>query len=134
MKVLHLIGGGDIGGAKTHVLHLVKELGKYIDVKIVSFRPGVFADDAKAMGINIEVVKRGNIFRDILRVIEIVKEEGYQIIHAHGAKANMIAIVVKCLTKIPTVTTVHSDYRLDYMHSLVKSLSFGLIKIGRAHV
>ena len=127
MKVLHLIGGGDIGGAKTHVLHLVKELGKYIDVKIVSFRPGVFADDAKAMGINIEVVKRGNIFRDILRVIEIVKEEGYQIIHAHGAKANMIAIVVKCLTKIPTVTTVHSDYRLDYMHSLVKSLSFGLI-------
>ncbi|NSW90384.1 MAG: polysaccharide pyruvyl transferase CsaB [Firmicutes bacterium] len=127
MKVLHLIGGGDVGGAKTHVLHLVKELGKYIDVKIVSFRPGIFADDAKAMGIDVEVVKTGNIFKDIKRVIKIVKKEGYEIIHSHGAKANMIAIAVKYFTKLPTVTTVHSDYRLDYMHSLVKSLTFGLI-------
>jgi polysaccharide pyruvyl transferase CsaB len=127
MKVLHLIGGGDVGGAKTHVLHLVKELGKYIDVKIISFRPGIFADDAKEMGINIEVVKTGNIFKDIRRVIKIVREGNYQIIHSHGAKANMIAIVVKYITGTPTVTTVHSDYHLDYMHSLIKSLSFGLI-------
>ena len=126
MKVLHLIGGGDVG-AKTHVLHLVKELGKYIDVKIISFRPGIFADDAKEMGINIEVVKTGNIFKDIRRVIKIVREGNYQIIHSHGAKANMIAIVVKYITGTPTVTTVHSDYHLDYMHSLIKSLSFGLI-------
>ena len=28
MKVLHLIGGGDRGGAKTHVLSLLQELNK----------------------------------------------------------------------------------------------------------
>ncbi|HOJ11897.1 MAG TPA: polysaccharide pyruvyl transferase CsaB [Clostridiales bacterium] len=127
MRVLHLIGGGDIGGAKTHVLHLVKELGKYVDVKIVSFRPGIFADEAKEMGIDVEVVKKGNVFKDIKRVAQIVKEGGYQIIHSHGAKANMIAIIVKRLTHVSTVTTVHSDYRLDYMHSIVKSLTFGII-------
>ncbi len=127
MKVLHLIGGGDVGGAKTLVLHLVKELGKYIDVKIVSFREGVFAEDARQMGIDIEVVKRGNVFKDIKRVIQIVKEGGYQIIHSHGAKANMISIIVKFFTHVATVTTVHSDYRLDYMHSIVKSLTFGMI-------
>jgi len=127
MKVLHLIGGGDVGGAKTHVLHLVKELGKYIDVKIVSFREGVFAEDARHMGIDIEVVKRGNVFKDIKRVIQIVKEGGYQIIHSHGAKANMISIIVKFFTHVATVTTVHSDYRLDYMHSIIKSLTFGMI-------
>jgi len=49
MKVLHLIGGGDVGGAKSHVLSLVRELGKHINVKLISFRTGAFADDARAM-------------------------------------------------------------------------------------
>jgi len=125
MKVLHLIGGGDVGGAKVHVLSLVKELSKYIDVKIVSFRPGVFADEAREMGINIEVVKTGNFIADIKRVVNIIKQEGYQIVHSHGAKANMFALMAKRFARLPTVTTVHSDYRLDYMHSLVKRMTFG---------
>ncbi|HHW49371.1 MAG TPA: polysaccharide pyruvyl transferase CsaB [Clostridiaceae bacterium] len=125
MKVLHLIGGGDVGGAKVHVLSLVKELSKYIDVKIVSFRPGVFADEAREMGINIEVVKTGNFIADIKRVVSIIKQEGYQIVHSHGAKANMFALMAKRFARLPTVTTVHSDYRLDYMHSTIKKLTFG---------
>ena len=126
MKVLHLIGGGDVGGAKTHVLSLVKRLGRDIDVKIVSLRPGMFSDEAKELGIDIEIVKSGNIIKDIRRVAAIAGE-GYQIIHSHGAKANMIAIAVKAITGLPTVTTVHSDYKLDYMHSIIKRLSFGTI-------
>ncbi|NLI57517.1 MAG: polysaccharide pyruvyl transferase CsaB [Clostridium sp.] len=127
MKVLHLIGGGDIGGAKSHVLSLVNELGKYIDVKLISFRKGAFADDARAMGINVEVVKTGTIFTDIRKVLNIIKTEGYDVIHSHGAKANMIAVLVKKFSKIPVVTTVHSDYRLDYLQNILKMFSFGLI-------
>ncbi|MDR3120462.1 MAG: polysaccharide pyruvyl transferase CsaB [Clostridiales bacterium] len=127
MKVLHLIGGGDVGGAKTHVLSLVKRLGRHIGVKIVSLRPGMFADEAKELGIDIEVVKSGNIINDIRRVVSIARDGGFLIIHSHGAKANMIAIAAKALTKLPTVTTVHSDYKLDYMHSLIKRLTFGVI-------
>lgn len=127
MKVLHLIGGGDVGGAKIHVLSLVKELGKHIDVKLVALRPGPFAEDAKAMGIDTVVVKSGNIFRDIKHIIDIVRKEGYNLIHCHGAKANLIASAAKRFARIPTVTTVHSDYRLDYMQSMPKRLSFGVI-------
>ncbi|MCX7921001.1 MAG: glycosyltransferase family 4 protein [Clostridia bacterium] len=127
MKVIHLIGGGDIGGAKIHVLSLVKELSKYIDVKIISFRPGIFADEARSMGIDIEVVKTGNFFSDLKKVVSIIKQGNYQVIHPHGAKANMFAVALKHMTKLPTVTTVHSDYKLDYLQSIVKRLSFGLI-------
>ena len=28
MKIMHLISGGDVGGAKTHVIGLLEELGK----------------------------------------------------------------------------------------------------------
>ncbi|MDQ2085608.1 polysaccharide pyruvyl transferase CsaB [Herbivorax sp. ANBcel31] len=127
MKVLHLIGGGDVGGAKSHVLSLVNELGKYIDVKLISFRKGPFADDARAMGINVEIVKTGTILTDIRKILHIIKNEDYDVIHSHGAKANMIAVSVKKFTKIPVVTTVHSDYRLDYLQNILKMFSFGLI-------
>lgn len=127
MKVLHLIGGGDVGGAKTHVLSLVKELGNYIDIKLISFRHGAFAEDAQAMGINVQVVNTGNIVSDIKNVINTAKDENFNIIHSHGAKANMIAVIAGHFVKIPTVTTVHSDYRLDYLRDKYKMFSFGLI-------
>ncbi len=127
MKVLHLIGGGDIGGAKVHVLSLVKELQKNIKVKIVAFRPGVFADEAKQKGIDIEVVKTGSIISDVIKVTRIIKDGNFQILHSHGSKANMVATIVKIFYKIPVVTTVHSDYRLDYMGSFFRTYTLGLI-------
>lgn len=127
MKVLHLIGGGDVGGAKSHVLSLVRELGKHIDVKLISFRTGAFADDARAMGINVDIVKTGTILSDVHKVLSIVRREGYELIHSHGAKANMVAVLVKKFTRLPVVTTVHSDYRLDYLQNVFKMFSFGLI-------
>ena len=38
MKVITLISGGDIGGAKTHVLSLLHGLGKTEQVRLVCFR------------------------------------------------------------------------------------------------
>lgn len=129
MKVIHLIGGGDEGGAKSHVLQLIQELGKHIDATLISFRKGKFHDDAVAMGIDARIVKAGNIFLDLHKTLKIVKAGEYDIIHAHGAKANMMASIINRLTGVPVVTTVHSDYHLDYLHSLLKRFSFGVINM-----
>ena len=53
MKVIHLISGGDSGGAKTHVLSLLQNLNKTITAQLVCFRDGPFAEEARAMGINL---------------------------------------------------------------------------------
>lgn len=127
MKVLHLISSGDFGGAKLHVLSLVKELSKYMDVKLISFTSGLFAEEARQMGINLETVNMGNIVSDIVRVNSIVKTEHYDILHSHGTKANMTAAIVRKTAGIPAVTTVHSDYRLDYMENKFKLYTFGLL-------
>lgn len=127
MKVIHLIGGGDEGGAKSHVLQLIKELGKHIDVTLISYRRGKFHDDAVAMGIDARVIKTGNIVLDIYKTLKLVKSGKYDIIHSHGAKGNMIASIIKSITGVPVVTTVHSDPHLDYMHSILKKYTFGII-------
>lgn len=126
MKIVHLIGGGDIGGAKTHILYLLKELSRHLEVKLICLRPGANADEARALGINVTVVKSGNILADIIKVSNIIKNGGYDIVHSHGAKANIFSLAARHRVGVPTVTTVHSDYRLDYMHSFPKRMTIGL--------
>lgn len=127
MRIVHMIGGGDVGGAKTHVLYLLKELSRHMEVKLISLRPGVFADEARALGLDVTVVKTGNIFADIRKVTDIIRKGGYDIVHSHGAKANIFSLAARRKAGRPTVTTVHSDYRLDYMHSMVRRMTIGLI-------
>lgn len=133
MRIVHIIGGGDTGGAKTHVLYLLKELSRHMEVKLISLRPGVFADDARAMGIDVTVVKSGNIFSDIRKVTKMIADGGFDVVHSHGAKANMFSLLARRKAALPTVTTVHSDYRLDYMHSLPKRLTIGLMNSVAIH-
>ncbi len=125
MKVIHLIGGGDIGGAKVHVLSLVKQLNKEISVKIISFRPGIFADEAKALGLDVKVIRNNHLFKDVKQAISVIKEEKADIIHCHGAKGNIVGYFCKKATKLPIVTTIHSDYKLDYLHSFFKAVTIG---------
>lgn len=61
MKVLHLISGGDTGGAKTHVINLLQELNERIDVKIICFIKGEFYYEAKEKGINIQVFEQKSV-------------------------------------------------------------------------
>ena len=42
MKIMHLISGGDVGGAKTHVLSLLKGLGQTQTVRLVCFTGGAW--------------------------------------------------------------------------------------------
>lgn len=127
MRIVHFIGGGDEGGAKSHVLTLVYELGRITPVSLISFRGGPFHDDAVKMGINAHVIAEGNPITDFNKAIRFVREGKYDLIHAHGAKGNIMGLLVSRKLHIPMITTIHSDYRLDYIHSLPKQLSYGLM-------
>lgn len=116
MKVLHLISGGDTGGAKTHVFALLSALVNKIDVKMVCFTKGVFYDELSKMPVESELIEqKGRTDMSVLtRLIEII-DEGYDIVHCHGARANFIASALKRKgVKIPFITTIHSDYLLDF--------------------
>ena len=47
MKVITLISGGDSGGAKTHVHSLLQNLSRTIEVTMVCFLEGPFAQEAR---------------------------------------------------------------------------------------
>ena len=127
MKVIHLISGGDSGGAKTHVLSLLQNLNKTITAQLVCFRDGPFAEEARAMGIPTMICGGNNIPHLRRELADYIRQGGYQLIHCHGSRANMIGALLRKPTGLPVVSTVHSDYKLDYMGRPFARLTFGAI-------
>lgn len=127
MKVLHLISGGDTGGAKTHVHSLLTGLKDRIPVRLVCFMEGPFAQEARELGIDTRVISGPNFFSALRILTQMVREEGFELLHSHGARGNMMAALLSRRTHLPTVSTVHSDYRLDYLGRPVSRLVYGNI-------
>ena len=127
MKVIHLISGGDTGGAKTHVHSLLHGLDGKVDLTMVCFMEGPFAQEARELGIPTVVLPGHNIFRVFSKLKHMVREGNYDIIHCHGARGNMMGALLRRTTGLPVITTVHSDYRLDYLGRAFSRLTYGTI-------
>lgn len=125
MKLLHMMGGGDVGGAKTHIMSLTKALMEHNEVCLVSFREGDFPQEAMAAGIPVEIIKYWNPIRARKALLKLIHKFQPDIIHCHGSRANMMGALVRKASGIPVITTVHSDYRLDYLGSPIRQCLFG---------
>lgn len=126
IKVLHLISGGDTGGAKTHIFNLMKGLEGKVYAKIICFTKNEFYDEAKNRGFDIEIFYQES--RSDLSIIsklrDVVNNDGYDIVHAHGARANFISMFLKKHINAPMITTIHSDYKLDFKDNFYKYLIY----------
>ncbi len=127
MKIIHLISGGDVGGAKTHVLSLLHGLGQTEQVRLVCFMDGPFAQEARDLGIDTVVMASHNVLKVAAALAGEIAGGGYQVVHCHGSRANLIGALLRPRISVPVVTTVHSDYRLDYLGRPFHRLTYGTI-------
>ncbi|HCW51624.1 MAG TPA: hypothetical protein DGR79_06120 [Clostridiales bacterium] len=126
MKILHLASGTDYGGAKTHIFTLLVELSRRIDVTLGCFTDGPFLEEARRIGLKVHCL--GQVTRYDLgavgRLRRFVLERGFDIVHCHGPRANVLAVLARPGLGRPLVTTVHSDYRKDFSGEFLKNLFF----------
>ena len=127
MNVVHLISGGDVGGAKTHVLSLLQALNRTDYAHLVCFMEGPFAEEARELGIPTTVMESGNLFAVVGQVARLAREKDCCLVHCHGARANLVGSLVKKRLHIPVITTVHSDYRLDYLGRPFARMTYGVL-------
>lgn len=127
MKVIHFISGGDTGGAKTHVLTLLDNLRKNnIDVELLCIMEGIFTEEARAMNIPIKIIPQKKRY-DITvwsKIRDYINNSGCDLVHCHGARANYIAMFIKKKLNVPVITTLHSDYKLDFKGNFRKNLIY----------
>ena len=128
MKVIHLISGGDTGGAKTHVQSLLQNLSRGMDITLVCFRDGPFAREAAELGIETRVCS-GGFFSALREVRRMIAEEGFELVHTHGSRANLAGAILRSTCGRPVVSTIHSDYRLDYMGRPLAAATYGVLNV-----
>lgn len=128
MKVIHLISGGDTGGAKTHVHSLLRNLSRGMDITLVCFRDGPFAREAAELGIETRVCA-GGFFSALRQVRRMIAQEGFELIHTHGSRANLAGAILRGSCGRPVVSTVHSDYRLDYLGRPLAAATYGVLNV-----
>jgi polysaccharide pyruvyl transferase CsaB len=87
----------------------------------------VFVQEARELGIRTEVLPGKNLFRILRQIEAMIHKDGYDLIHCHGARGNLMGAMLSHRVKLPTVSTVHSDYRLDYLGRPFSRLTYGVI-------
>lgn len=125
--MVHLISGGDTGGAKTHIHSLLSNISTRVEITLVCFMEGPFAQEARALGIPTVVFEGHNLLKTLSGLKRFIREGGYQIVHCHGARGNLMGALLKGSLKLPVITTVHSDYRLDYLGRPLGRLVYGTL-------
>ena len=132
MKVLHLISGGDSGGAKTHVLSLLQDLNKSISADLVCYMEGPFAEEARQRKIPTTVFD-GSFSASLRKTAEKLRSGDYELVHCHGSRANLMGALLKRRFDIPFISTVHSDYKLDYLGRPLADLTYGRLNSYALH-
>ena len=126
LKVLHLISGGDTGGAKTHVLSLLRALSAADEVLLVCLAEGPMAREARETGIPC-VVLSGGFPAEMRQVGALLREGRYELLHCHGSRANLTGALLRPGLAVPVLTTIHSDHRLDYLGRPAARLVYGTL-------
>lgn len=117
IKVIHVIGGGEFGGAERHILDLLTEMKHYgVQGKVVCFYEAGFSQALRERGISVTVLNYGRFDVRLAKGLrKLFLEERPDLIHTHGVKANFFArLAARHLEGVPLVTTVHSLLKFDY--------------------
>ncbi|MDR3270447.1 MAG: glycosyltransferase [Peptococcaceae bacterium] len=116
--IAHMIGGGDYGGAEQHVLTLLTHLNREIFRPVcICLQKGLLAERAEQEGVPVRYLPMGSAFnvRILPAFIRTLREFQVDLLHNHGARANLIGRLGATYLHRPNISTVHSSLAFDYL-------------------
>lgn len=131
-KILHIIGGGEIGGAELHVLSLLKGIDQALFAPhLVCLTNGPFSDLARANNIPTQTFSMRYPFdlSPLPNLIRYTRQKGISLVHTHGARGNLLGRLGSKWSGIPNLTTVHSSLAHDYLSPWSARMALGLDRL-----
>lgn len=137
LKVLHVISGGETGGSRKHVVTLLAKFPRDT-TSLVVFQEGALAEEARDLGIDVHVFTQSSRYdlSVLKKLLQFIREEGYEIVHTHGPRANLFVALIEKKMTATWVTTVHSNPKLDFVKTGFKGKLFTklhLLALKRIH-
>lgn len=128
MKVLHINAGLEVGGAKTHILSLLSQFPSET-AELLVLQEGSVSKDARMIGIKVNVLKQQSRYdlAILKKLAHFITENHFDVVHTHGARANLLVALIKKKIQSTWVVTVHSDPSLDFMDKRLKGYIFSFL-------
>jgi len=134
IRLLHVIGGGEIGGAEQHVLTLLTALPQdRFQPSLACLVSGPFAELSRAHGIPTCVfpMRHQLDLSPLAELVRFSRQAKIDLIHTHGLRANILGRLTAKRLGIPAVTTVHSSLRYDYVSPVKAQIALALERATR---
>ncbi|HSL93592.1 MAG TPA: glycosyltransferase [Bacillota bacterium] len=117
-KVLHINGGGDLGGGKSHLVTLLPGLRRLgCDAELLVFSEGVLARECEAAGVPVHRLNKNWLVSPglVVALRQFLLRHEPALIHTHGGRATFYGRLAAASSgHLCVVTTVHSHPRLDH--------------------
>ena len=117
MKVLHINAGLEKGGGLFHIVNLLTEANQEdADFELLTLADGPVAKAAKKAGIKTTILGAQSRYdlTVLKRLAKFINNGNFDIVHTHGARANLFVSMIKKQIKAKWIITVHSDPLKDF--------------------
>lgn len=117
MKVLHINAGLENGGGLTHIVNLLTEArNENKNFELLTLAEGPVAKAARVNGIRTHVLGAQSRYdlASLKKLTAFINQGHYDIVHTHGARANMFLSLIHKKINAAWCITVHSDPYLDF--------------------
>lgn len=128
MKVLHINAGLEVGGAKTHILSLLSQFPPGT-AELLVLEEGSISEETRMNGIKVHVMNQQSRYdlRVLKKLTSFINTNRFDVVHTHGARANLLVALIKNKIQSTWVVTVHSDPALDFMDKGLKGQIFSFL-------
>lgn len=131
-KVLHVVGGMDVGGTETMLMNLYREVHNVIQFDFISYykKDAYYDNEIKELGgkiIKIDSPSKVGQLKAIINLYKIIKQGKYEVVHAHTLFNCGIAMLAAKLAGAK-IRISHSHTNLDMSNNIIKKLYFSLMR------
>ena len=124
-KVLHLINGEHYSGAERvqDLLGMGLAASGY-EVDFACLKPDLFPRERRSTNPCLDLNMRSRVdFKAILKLRKLVKQQGYDILHAHTPRTLMVGSLVRRSTGCPLIYHVHSPVGRDSLRTVANRVN-----------
>lgn len=127
IKILHVVGGMNVGGTETMLMNLYRKLNTNVQFDFISYydKDAYYDDEIKRLGgqvIRIDSPNKIGMIKSIKNLCEVIKENGpYNAVHAHTLFNCGIAMIAARLSGIK-VRVSHAHTNLDNTKNIIRKI------------